>query len=248
MPGKKQGGGGGISQILVTNFHRSKSDALVLGDLSRLFQEKSGRSPTFADVSRLEPFGIKVSVPDKDAEALRALTGTLILHFPIWIIKLPSEFGIYSDDLATLFTSQCLQGFADLSQLKQKLNRAGRLEIDFNNLDFVEFLLWKLGMESRERMFWVATLVLTDNEIRKVDKWGPFFHFLPNLRRINLKGNKLDNMPTWPEWPNLYVVWEKSSQQKGQGKGQQQDGSRGDERGQRGGRRGGRGGFDEDDN
>jgi hypothetical protein len=238
MPPKKQSGGGGNTQILITNFHLSKSDVFVLGDISRVIQEKYGGSPTFGDLTRMDGVGIHTHIPADQFEPLRALTGTLILNNPIWIVKCPLVYGVYSDDLSALFASQCLQGFADLSHLTQKLNTAQKPAIDLNDLDFVEFLLWRLGTESRDKMFYVATLILTDNEIKSIDKWSHFFHFLPNLKKIHLNGNKLSNAPSFPEWPHLEVVWDKGSQ-KGPQKGQQQEGGRGDDGSQRGGRRGG---------
>jgi hypothetical protein len=256
-PKKKQGGGGGagMSEILITNFHPSKSDAFVLGDVSRVVEERWHGAPTFEDSTRLEGVGLRVFVPDHQVEPLRSLTGSLILNNPIWIVKCPLVYGIHTDSLSAVFASQCMQGFADLSNLKQKLNAAGKPAIDFNDLDFVEFLLWRLGTESRDKMFYVSTLILTDNEIRSIDKWSPFFHFLPNLKKIHLNGNRLQNVPSFTEWPHLEVVYDKGGQ-KAQQRGQQQDGGRGDDGGgYRGGQRGGRGGRggysrrgDDDDN
>jgi hypothetical protein len=113
-----------------------------------------------------------------------------------------------------------------LSHLNQKLKTAQKPAIDLNDLDFVEFELWHLGTESGGKTFYIAILVLTDNDIKRVDKWSRFFPVLPNFNKLHLNGNNVSNTPSFPEWPHLEVVWDNGSQ-KGRQTDQQQDGGRG---------------------
>jgi hypothetical protein len=153
--------------------------------------------------------GILARLPDKaQRDDVVAITGTLILNHPIWIVRRPTEWRHLADALTPVFRANCSDGVVDLGHLADKIT--GDVDVDFDERDFVEFLFLRLGTEARDDRFSVKTLVLIGNKIRSIDDWAPFFHFLPVLEVIDVRENPIKQSPALPDWPELEVEWEES--------------------------------------
>jgi hypothetical protein len=71
---------------------------------------------------------------------------------------------------------------------------------NFNDIDFAEFLFFPWGAEARDDRFWVRALALAGNGIHhKIRTWSPFFHFLLNVRLIDIRKNDVAGPTSFPE-------------------------------------------------
>jgi hypothetical protein len=137
-----------------------------------------------------------------------SLNGLLILNYPIWIIKLPTTFGEWTEIFSIIFDANARSGIADLGSFAEKFAAAGGdpSVVNFNSRDFVEFFLFRLGTEARDKRFWVKTLILTRNSIQSIDPWTAFLAFLPNLQEINVRENPIEAVPQLLELPEIVVT------------------------------------------
>ena len=142
-------------------------------------------------------------------EAMLLLNGRLVYNYPIWMVRHNEKMCQYGQALVMVYKTNTSDGQLDLSNFYHKFHEFfGKYDaryVNLNNRDFVEFVLFGLGIKSRERMLWVHTLILSDNDIESIDMWGPFFHFVPNLRNIIIKNTKLKQHPIITEWPLLKI-------------------------------------------
>ena len=141
-------------------------------------------------------------------DALLWLNGKLIHNYPIWIIKWNERMQIYTGPLSMLFSQNTEDGQIDLSYFNEKLAAIGVdvTNVNLNNRDFVEYMFYGMGCCTRERMLWVHTMILSNNNIESIDMWYPFFHFMPNLKHIIIKSTNLRQHPYMdPDWPLLQI-------------------------------------------
>jgi hypothetical protein len=187
--------------LLISNYPPSKEDFVIQAveaEVERRFQ----RRPRFMERSAVSG-GLHVKVPtEAEFDAVLSLTGSLILNHPIWIVKSPNFLGPLVPILSRIFRRYSADGIVDLSNLARKVGACG---VNFNNRDFVEFVLFQLGTHARDSRVWVRVLILGGNEIEAIDPWAPFFHFLPNLRIVDVHGNDLRRRPQFADWPKLIV-------------------------------------------
>lgn len=204
--------------LLISNYYpEDRPPDAVLEMLKKLAFESFGGSPDFSSPLKCEG-GFMVSVLNHiQYDALLQLNGALVYNYPIWIIKFPSN-----DTLAMhfpVFTNifmKSSEGQVDLSNFANKVNEEhGRPEIvNFNNREFVEFLLYRLGVDSRDKKFWVSSLILCNNGIQNINPWASFFHFLPNLKHININNNPLFEAPNLPEYMQIQVEYNSNNFQR----------------------------------
>lgn len=144
---------------------------------------------------------------EQQMEAVLGLNGSFIYNNPIWIIKYPQYYENIGFDLSKIFATSTCNGQVDLNNLKQRFEQLGKnpSDIDFNNRDFVEFLLYRLGTESRDKRFYVDTLILTNNFIEDINRWSPFLVFLPTLHSLILNQNPLKQQPDLPAYPYISI-------------------------------------------
>ena len=205
--------------LFISNFPLKRSMDAVLSALSALLLRKVGAEPTFVEKEVLLD-GIRVRVPNHvQYKAVLECNGAYIFNQPIWIVKLPLQVGKYTTHLATIFSRFTSNGQVDLSNLKDKLMSCGieakeLNDANFDNRDFVEFLFFRLGSESRDKRFHVDTLLLNGNNIQNPNLFSTFLTFLPTLHRLVLNDNPIRNEQAL-DWPYVEVVCErKVSKQK----------------------------------
>jgi hypothetical protein len=187
--------------LLISNYPPSKEDAVVQAVEDEV-QRRFERRPRLTDCAAFSG-GLRVRVPtEMEFDALLSLTGELLLNHPIWIVKCPDFLAPLVPALSRVFRRNSADGVVDLTNLAEKLRAP---TVNLNNRDFVEFLLFQLGVQARDSRFWVTAIVLGGNRIEGIDMWAPFFHFLPNLRVVDVRGNALRRRPHFAEWPKLVV-------------------------------------------
>jgi hypothetical protein len=209
-------GGGGRFDLLISNFAATRSPDAIVDELEKLAGRGSLGNKQYErcfDGIRIHPANLQV------ANALLERNGLLIFNWPLWIIRVP--WGLFAQQgpyevLRQIFLQNCCNGKMDLGNLQTKIGRMGVQTkwIDFGNRDFVEFLLYRLGSESRDQKFIVRDLILTGNGIQQVDAWSSFLRFLPDLRTIVLHDNHISRPPNLGEWnrPLLVVEWNPARQ------------------------------------
>jgi hypothetical protein len=197
--------------LFLSNYPRRASKESVLCAIQHEVQQECNARPTFLDHVAVAD-GLRVTLPNQaQCDAVWAVNGRLVLNYPLWIIRFPSKrLGVLTHPLSEIFQENSADGVVDLSNLAAKFADTGAdpWQANFKDIDFVEFLLFRLGSEARDDRFLVQALVLGGNNINKaLGAWSPFFHFLPNLRLIDLRGNKVRGPVSFPEWPRLEVRW-----------------------------------------
>lgn len=153
---------------------------------------------------------LEFSISFPNAEQMKAvldLNGTFIYNNPIWIIKFPTFYGQYGPVLSTIINRSICNGQIDLSNLKNRFAKLGNdpSVVDFNKLDFVEFFLYQLGTESRDKRFFIDSLILNNNNIQDINKWSPYLTFLPTLQTLVLNQNPLKRAPDLPAFPYIII-------------------------------------------
>lgn len=200
--------------IMITNYHRSQSPESILQQLSTKVLEVFKLSPNFStDIVPLptDPPSFKVSVNSyAQFHAILLMNGILIFNYPIWIVKFhsPQDYlGAQVQAFRLAFLTSQNNGLVDLNDFESRFRASGGITeaqdaqgqlvkiIDFNNRDFVEYFFYSLGLFSIIDHFWVSKIILTHNNIENINGWGPFFHFLPNLKYVNLNSNKIYQTP-----------------------------------------------------
>jgi hypothetical protein len=142
---------------------------------------------------------VKVSLPNKEQyDAVHSCSGLFVLNNRIWIVRFPGALGELCPFLSTVFRASTWHGQVDLCGLADQVARLGRkpAAVNFADLDFVEFLFFRLGTEARDEPFLVETVLLNSNGIEDVTHWAPFMHFLPHLHALVLNENPLKYAPT----------------------------------------------------
>jgi hypothetical protein len=191
-------------EVLISNYPPKRPTEAVLCAIETVVELKVHRRPNFKSYQNKEG-GILVRLPNKvQRDAVVDITGTLILNYPIWIIRQSTNWSHLGNALTPVFRANSSDGIVDLGYL------AGKIEhnVDFSKRDFVEFLLFRLGTEARDDRFWVTTLIVAGNEIQSIDPWASFLHFLPHLEVIDVRQNPIKSTPILPDWPELEVKWD----------------------------------------
>jgi hypothetical protein len=197
-----------VCDLFISNYPPRCSAESVLRAIQSQVERRIGVPPTFLERQSVAD-GLRATVPNPvQADAILNINGSLILNHPIWIVKLPIELGEWTEAFSIVFETNTRDGIADLGSFAEKFALVGGDPgiVNFNRRDFVEFFLFRLGTEAREKRFWVRTLVVTNNRIESIDPWSTFLAFLPNLREINVRGNPLRARPQLFEWPEIMVV------------------------------------------
>jgi hypothetical protein len=184
--------------IFISHFPSNAPPDGVLRWLSLKVEEKFGEQLNYSNKILLAD-GITCSVgSEKEFEQALSINGTKIIDKEIWIISLPGNLTFLAQTISTIF-SNCLsvEGILDLSYLPTKfLNcNANPENVDFTSRWFVEYLFYRLGVESEKRELNVSKIILSGNNLTSVKRWKKFFIFLPFLREIDLNGNCLEEEP-----------------------------------------------------
>jgi hypothetical protein len=187
--------------LLISNYSQEYSYTSVLSVLTSLITQRTGLYPQWILVEMITGIGIGIKITFKDQDqydAVHSCNGCFVLKSRIWIVQFPSVLGSLCPTLTSLFRTHTWHGQVDLSGLANQFEQLGEnpRQINFNDLIFVEFLLFHLGTEARDERFLVRTLLLNNNNIEDVNKWAPFMHFLPDLHLIVLTENPLKFAPT----------------------------------------------------
>jgi hypothetical protein len=188
------------ADLFVSNYPLRRSVESVMRAIQSEVERRCGAPPVFLERQQIAD-GTRVTVPNAtQADAVLALNGALILNHPIWIVRSVLSLGAHTEALSVVFAANSDSGIVDLERFAEKFAAAGSdpSVVDLNDRDFVEFFLFRLGTESRDSRFWVKTLVLTGNGIRRIDRWAPFLCFLPNLREIKARDNPMEVEPGLP--------------------------------------------------
>lgn len=203
-------------QILISNFPLNRSPDVIVNALCLLVQRACGGRPKILQQAVLQDRIIISVLNQIQMDFTLQMNGSFICNNPIWLIKAPLEFEFMTNCLTSIFHANCEDGQVDLSDLRTKVGMYGGIPniVNFNNRDFVEFLLFRLGTDSRDQRFYVGSLILSYNAIPSVDMWSPFFHFLPNLRTLILNFNCLSAPPYLPQWPYIEIVCSPQTQTK----------------------------------
>lgn len=193
--------------LIVTNYSIGRSSDAILNVLKTLtfthfgaypsfFNKKEGDDKTYFIVSVLNHIQF---------DALLQLNGIFVYNYPIWIIAYPSNdyLAQHYQVFSSIFLSSLSDGQLDLSDFASKvaLNGGDSSIVNFNNREFVEYLFFRLGVDSRDKKFWVSSIILCNNNIKAISPWASFFHFLPNLKYINLNNNDLSEQITQSTLP-----------------------------------------------
>lgn len=206
-------------EILISNYPIMKSTDAIMSAISLEVLSRFGGLPVFKSKKPV-PDGIRaVLANNQQFQALLSCNGMYIFNQKIWIIKFPLAVGAYTTWFARIFVRYTSNGIVDLSNLRDKLKE---LEVpdkllkdaNFNNRDFVEFLFYRLGTESRDSRFFVETVLLNGNNINMAQKLAPFLVFLPTLRRLVLNDNPIkvkEDGLFLPQCPFVEVVCERAS-------------------------------------
>ena len=224
--GKDQKG----TDLLIANGPRDKSNDAILTALSTAVLSRVGGRLEFVAVESVAE-GIHVTLPNNvQFRALLERNGSYVFNQKIWIIKWPEAVGAYTLWFWRVFSRNTSNGVVDLSNLKQKLAAMEMPDdqvkgVNFGNRDFVEFLFYRLGTESRDRRFFVEVVLLNQNGITNVQGIGKFLVFLPTVQRIVVSDNPLKSQDLFiPEHPYVEVICDRigKEQQTGQKKRQKQ--------------------------
>ena len=192
--------------LYISNYLETREADTILNALSQIVYRHFNAWPTFSNISKFNPplDGFRVDVKNYvQYEAVLAMNGALIFNYPIWIIKLPNgPLSDLSEYLLSIIHGSASDGSVDLTNLAARLDRiippdkkALLSIVDFNARDFVEFFLFMLGKEAKDRKFLVSSLFLGNNGIEFISNWTLFFYFLPNLRYLNVRNNPLREIP-----------------------------------------------------
>jgi hypothetical protein len=219
-PKKAKKGSGGWEQdpshkpnlvLFFSNYPLHISHEAVLGAFSAQILDRYGQEPRLTNPSIiLDGFTATASNEDQ-LNAMRELNGILIFNQPLWIVRLPTKLGVLCDPLSRLFHQHVSNGVVDLANLGAKFEAVGSRSdwVNFKSRDFVEFLLFRLGTNSRDDRFFVESLVLNQNPIESVNEWSPFFAFLPNLHYLYLEQTLVKQQPQLVNCPYVLVIWSK---------------------------------------
>ena len=220
--GKNQKG----TELLIANGPIDKSRDAILTALSTTVLSRVGGRLEFVAAESVAE-GVHVTLPNNvQFRALLDCNGSYVFNQKIWIIKWPEDVGVYTLWLWRVFARHTSNGVVDLSNLKEKLAAMEMPDdqlkgVNFGNRDFVEFLFYRLGTESRDRRFFVEVVLLNQNGITNLQGIGKFLVFLPTVQRIVVTDNPLKSQELFiPEHPYVEVICDRI------GSGQRQTGQK----------------------
>lgn len=208
------------TELFIANYPTTKPIDAILTALSMIVLSRVGGLPTIVEKEPIAE-GLRVAVPNNlQFRAMLECNGAYVLNQKIWIIKFPEAVGSYMDYFKRVFARNTSNGVVNLSNIQAKLRE---LEVPdslvkgatFTNRDFVEFLFYRLGTDSRDQRFFVEAVLLNNNGITNVQSLSPFLVFLPTLRRLVVSDNPIKNKEQLfiPEHPYVEVVCERVGQQ-----------------------------------
>lgn len=123
--------------------------------------------------------------------------GTYIYNNPIWIIKYPFIYQSYRQPIINLISSFVSDGLGDFSNMAQRsvsfVNNSNF--INFNDQTFAEYFFYMLGSESRDKRFFIESIILSNNSIIDINIIMKYFVFLPTLRTVYANQNPLKYEP-----------------------------------------------------
>lgn len=159
--------------------------------------ESDNSSFTYIGPPQLNSPGFLIKMPQNLIDQIMNFNGTFIFNQPIWIVKSPGNYFSYFNIFNQIFIETINEGTVDLSDMNQKLLEKGisseeLITFDFNNDDFIEFLLFFLGSFSRDSYFLVNSLILQNNNIKIItESMKRIIMFLPALRYLDLSQNPI---------------------------------------------------------
>lgn len=197
--------------VFVSNFTNGATVSDIFEALKREIESRLW--PLSATVGQEVAGGFTIILPNMmQMQAVLAMNGCLIKNYPIWVVRFGFLLEVFTDLLRRVILANYSDGLVDLSRLQEKWNEEdrdglsqGRDYVNMNNRDFVEFVLFTIGMLARDERIWVHSLVLSENGIEDVNPWARFFHFLPNLRYLNVMDNPLTQPTKLVFFPWIYV-------------------------------------------
>lgn len=213
------GGGHGVGRfsVLVGNYSPLTSANGIIQSIVDQIRRSTGNELDFK-YGLIFPQSLEFTISLPNAAQMKAvldLNGSLIHNNRIWIIKFPAFYEKYGLDFSEIFNKSICNGQIDLSNLRKKFDDLGKNAtiIDFNKQDFVEFLFYRLGTESRDKRFFIHTLILNNNFIQDINEWNSYFAFLPTLHTIILNQNPIKRQPYLPSYPYITIQCDKKFQQ-----------------------------------
>ena len=195
--------------VLVSNFRMTISPDAIINEIIEAIARRFKKTIIPIKEFLYPTYEFSLLFQNKaDMETTLQLNGSWIFNNPIWIIRHANRFLNYQSQFLNLITSLTSNGVLDLSNLPQKWGMFGNdpKEINFNDQSFVEYLFYRIGSESRDRLIYIDTINLNNNQISNIQNWMPYFNFLPTLRKITLCHTKLSKEPVVSGWPFLTVV------------------------------------------
>lgn len=204
--------------MLITNYPKDNY-LMILDLLNESVRSNFGAYPTILN-KKIDENEIIITVLNHiQYDALLQLSGSFVCNYPIWITKYHQNDKLDSQKqvFGLIFQRFSNNGIVELSGFADKFSKYGGDPsiVNFNNRDFVEFLLFRLGTESRDKRFWVSTLYLENNGIKTISPWVPFLHFLPNLKQIKITNNPIEYIdnPILPEYLQIFVEYNNNDSQ-----------------------------------
>jgi hypothetical protein len=177
--------------VFVSNIARFRSPDVILQSICP-WGSKASFEPVFRDAEdsgEAKVRDLKVVLSDEEEyKCFYERNGSYVFNQQIWIIKFPSQrLGEYHAVLTDIFSWRVRHRVVDLTELQKLVVQHGgdKALVNFQDLDFVMFLLFTLEVKSRDERFAVERLLLRENQIRSIEQWERFFFFLPALRYLD---------------------------------------------------------------
>lgn len=195
-------------QVLISNYPLNNSIDEVIQCISSKMKERGCRESQITVATSINNSECTLEVSKDELDHILDLNGSYIFNNPIWIIHYPDTYLELIPCLSLIFTKSTSQGVVNLSNLSKQLTTNGCDAalinfIDFKNLNFVEFLFYRLGSESRDNRFFVENLILENNEINDISQWYRFRTFLPTLHQLKVTQNPITKTFSTNKWPYL---------------------------------------------
>lgn len=184
--------------VLVSNYPPIiSSDAVIEMLIGQVFRNKKIQiTPTKGTI--FPDYEFSLFFPNQmQVDAVLTLNGSYVYNNPIWIIKYPFFLKSYRPFLTSLIYSSCSNGQVDFNNLAQRSTIFGINPsiINFNEPDFVEYIFYLLGTESRDKRIYIESIILNNNQILNLNIMPCIFVFLPMLRKLYANQNPLVEEP-----------------------------------------------------